>query len=99
MDIFLSLDYSYHMNETFDTLRKVMTAQTNGAVESDDKESERARLLAMYPDVYDTQELGAKFEVIGFAAPFCVVRRRSDGVKGSVMFQHSPRFYFNFQVD
>ena len=29
-------------------------------------------------------------------APVVVVRRRSDGVKGSVLFQHSPRFYFSF---
>jgi hypothetical protein len=26
-----------------------------------------------------------------------VVRRRSDGGKGSLEFQHQPRFYFNFQ--
>ena len=30
-------------------------------------------------------------------APLVVVRRKSDGVKGSLMFQHSPRFYFGFE--
>jgi hypothetical protein len=30
-------------------------------------------------------------------APFVVVRRLSDGQKGSLEFQHHPRFYFNFQ--
>jgi hypothetical protein len=32
-------------------------------------------------------------------APFVVVRRRVDGQKGNLEFQHSPRFYFNFVVD
>jgi len=50
-------------------------------------------------NVWDTQELGNEFEVMGFMAPFCVVKRKSDGQLGSVMFQHSPRFYFNFQAD
>lgn len=30
-------------------------------------------------------------------APLVVVRRKADGVKGSLEFQHNPRFYFNFQ--
>jgi hypothetical protein len=42
-------------------------------------------------------ELAAEFEVIGFAAPLVVVRRRSDGKKGSLFFQHSPRFYYAWQ--
>jgi hypothetical protein len=32
-------------------------------------------------------------------APFVVVRRKSDGVKGSMMFQHMPRYYFSFRED
>jgi len=32
-------------------------------------------------------------------APFIAVQRKSDGVKGSLEFQHQPRFYFNFQAD
>ena len=38
-------------------------------------------------------------EVIGFMAPLVVVRRKADGVKGSLEFQHQPRFYFNFVAD
>ena len=34
--------------------------------------------------------------MIGFMAPFIGVERKSDGQKGSIEFQHSPRFYFNF---
>ena len=48
---------------------------------------------------WDTAELGRDFNVIGFMAPFVVVVRKADGVKGSMEFTHSPRFYFNFQPD
>jgi hypothetical protein len=57
----------------------------------------RTALEAEYGQVWDTDELRKDFEVIGFMAPLVVVRRRSDGVKGSLEFQHSPRFYFNWQ--
>lgn len=43
-----------------------------------------------------TAEVQEKYEVLGFAAPYVVVRRRSDGVKGVLEFTHNPRFYFNF---
>jgi hypothetical protein len=59
----------------------------------------REALEAQYGQVWDTRELGVDFEVLGFAAPLVVVRRKSDGVKGSLEFQHQPRFYFNFQAD
>lgn len=59
----------------------------------------REALEAQYGQVWETQELAADFEVIGFMAPFVVVRRKSDGSKGSLEFQHSPRFYFNFVLD
>jgi hypothetical protein len=57
----------------------------------------RAALEAQYGRVWTTDELSEEFEPIGFMAPFVVVRRRSDNVKGSLEFQHQPRFYFNFQ--
>jgi hypothetical protein len=30
-------------------------------------------------------------------APLVVVRRKPDGVKGSLEFQHNPRLYFTFR--
>ena len=39
------------------------------------------------------------FAVEGFLAPYVVVRRKSDGVRGTLTFQHSPRFYFDFAAD
>lgn len=56
-------------------------------------------LAATTDTTYDTQALSAEFEVLGFSAPFVIVRRFSDGVKGSLEFTHSPRVYFNFQKD
>jgi len=57
----------------------------------------RADLEARFGQVWDTDQLTADFEVIGFMAPLVVVRRRSDGQKGSLEFQGRPRFYFNFE--
>lgn len=57
----------------------------------------REALEAEHGQVWDTDQLAEDFEAIGFMAPLIVVRRRADGVKGSLEFQHSPRFYFNWQ--
>jgi len=57
----------------------------------------REALEAVYGQVWDTGELAEEFQAIGFMAPLVVVRRRSDGVKGSLEFQGNPRFYFNWQ--
>lgn len=48
-------------------------------------------------NVWTTSELQQHFTVEAFMAPFCIVTRKSDGARGSVTFQHDPRFYFNFQ--
>ena len=47
---------------------------------------------------WNTGELSQHFEVIGFMAPLVVVRRKSDGKKGSLEFQHQARFYFGFSL-
>ena len=57
----------------------------------------REALEAQYGQVWDTQQLAQDFQVIGFLAPLVVVRRKADGVKGSLEFQHTPRLYFNFE--
>jgi hypothetical protein len=85
-------------DETEEVRRKRL-AVINGAVESQHTDSERQRLEAKYGQVWDTAQLLQAFEVLGFVAPFVVVRRRPDGCKGSLEFQHHPRFYFNFVLD
>ena len=79
--------------------RKEIQAEIHAMIESNDKDRERARLEAVHGsgNVWDTNELAHDFEIRGFAAPFCVVRRRSDGAHGTVEFQHHPRLYFSFE--
>ncbi len=48
---------------------------------------------------WDTTQLQEDFEVRGFALGFVVVKRKSDGVVGSLYFTHAPRRYFNFVPD
>ena len=59
----------------------------------------RPALEAEHGQVWDTSELQRDFSVKGFAAPFVIVTRKADGVVGSLMFQHRPRFYFGFRAD
>lgn len=48
---------------------------------------------------WTTDQLREDFEVMGFSAPYVVVKRRSDGVVGSLEFTHMPRVYFNWVED
>jgi len=57
----------------------------------------REALEAEHGQVWDTDQLTEDFIVVGFMAPIVVVKLRSTGEKGSLEFQHSPRFYFNWQ--
>jgi len=47
-------------------------------------------------EVWDTTELLRDFTVQGFMAPFAFVTQKSDGMSGTVTFQHEPRLYFDF---
>ena len=61
------------------------------------KQANREELEQAHGQVWDTKELQEDFEVQNFLAPFVIVRRKSDSHKGALMFQHGPRFYFDFQ--
>lgn len=74
-----------------ETVRKQLLVEINAEPGS------REYLEAKHGQVWDTSQLSDDFEVIGFAAPLVVARRKSDGVKGSLMFQASPRFYFGWE--
>jgi hypothetical protein len=71
-------------------------AEAQVAAKIDPETDGRSVLEAKYGQVWNTEELQRDFEVLGFAMCLCVVRRRSDGVKGSIEFGHSPRFYYSF---
>jgi hypothetical protein len=79
------------MTDPTEPLRRQRLSEINAAPGS------RESLEAQYGLVWDTQQLAQEFEVIGFMAPLVVVRRKADGVKGSLEFQHNPRLYFRFQ--
>lgn len=81
------------MTDETETLRRQRLAEINV------KPGSREALEAQHDQVWSTDELREEFEVLGFMAPYIVVRRRSDGVKGSLEFQHNPRFFFNWQPE
>lgn len=81
------------MIDETEATRREMTATINSNA------GPRAELEAKHGQVWDTSQLQDEFQVVGFMAPLVVVKRRSDGVKGSLMFQNSPRFYYSFQPE
>ena len=81
------------MSDSTEVIRRKLVKEINAV------EGSREFLESANGQVWDTTELQQDFEVQGFMAPFIGVRRKSDGAKGSMEFQHAPRFYFNFQAD
>jgi len=79
------------MSDPTETIRRERLVEINAVPGS------REALEAQYGQVWDTDQMSEIFQALGFMAPIVVVRRRSDGVKGSLEFQHNPRFYFSFQ--
>ena len=79
--------------------RRLMTNDINNAVESNDKDEERKRLEKEYGQIWDTMELGRDFVVEGFLAPFIMATNKETGEKGTLQFQHAPRFYFNWKAN
>jgi len=79
------------MNDETETLRRLQMVEINADPGS------REALEAKHGQVWDTQQLGQDFTVEGFLAPYCIVRRKQDGQRGSLVFQHHPRFFFRFE--
>jgi hypothetical protein len=57
------------------------------------------RDLAKATQRWTTEEMSRDFTVDSFLAPFVFVTRKADGVRGTLEFTHSPRFYFDFRPD
>ena len=81
------------MTDQTESIRREQVVAINGQPGS------REALEAEHGQVWDTKEMQEDYDVTGFLAPFVVVRRKSDGVVGSLKFQHNPRLYFDFQAD
>jgi len=79
--------------DTTEQARRVRQAELNAPM------SERAELEKKHGQIWDKAQLLEQFEVIGFMAPFVVVKDRKTGQRGSLEFQHGPRFYFNWLPD
>ena len=79
------------MNDPTESIRRERVAEINLEPGS------REVLEAAYGQVWTTDEMSEEFQALGFMAPLIVVSRRSDGMRGSLEFQHSPRFYFDWQ--
>ena len=81
------------MTDPTEDIRRDMVEKINAEPGS------REALEAAHGQVWDTTELQRDFSVQGFLAPMVGVTRTADGVRGSLMFQHRPRFYFGFKAD
>jgi hypothetical protein len=81
------------MNDPTETLRRKRIAELSSEA------GDRKVLEERYGQVWTTAEMQEDFIPTGFMAPLIAVRRKSDGVVGSLEFQGRPRFYFNFVED
>ena len=68
-------------------------------VQEVNQDTERAKLEEKYGELMTTSMMQSLYDVEGFLAPFIVCRRKSDGKRGTLMFSHSPRYYFSWQED
>jgi len=81
------------MADKTETIRRAMVQAINADPGS------REDLEQRYGDVWDTSQLQDHFIVLSFLSPFCIVERKVDHIRGSVLFQHSPRFYHSFKPE
>jgi hypothetical protein len=84
------------VDETED-IRRFMVGAINSVLS--EYEDERLKELVEswgIDNVWDTEGVQRDFEITSFFAPYCFARRKSDNVKGTLQFSHSPRFYFDF---
>lgn len=60
---------------------------------------QKEELMRLFGEVLSTSEATEKYEFVAFCAPFVEVKCRANNRRGTLEFQHSPRFYFNFIED
>ena len=85
------------MTDATETYRRAAVQAINAhAPQGDDA---RAVLTEEFGQVWDTTEVQRDYKVLGIMAPFILARRKSDGVLGTMLFQHNPRFYYSFEPE
>ena len=81
------------MSDPTETIRREMVQEINHTPGS------REDMESKHGQVWDMKEIQQDFTIVGFMAPFVCVRRKSDGKKGTVIFQHDPRYYYSFSPE
>ena len=82
--------------ETIDPTENVRRYMVNAINSSQKSKDDWAK---EYGKVWETKDLTSEFEVISFAAPYVVAKNKLTGKKGSLLFSHSPRYYFGWLED
>jgi len=84
--------YSREIADHTEELRRFLMKQMK------DHPASHQELVNQYgaDNVWTTEQVKELYEITSFMAPYCTCVRKSDGQVGSLAFQHSPRFYFNF---
>ena len=59
----------------------------------------RLELRRDFGEVWSHHEMAREFDVLLWVCPLVIVIRKRDGAKGSLLYQHRPRFYFRFFQD
>jgi uncharacterized protein Usg len=66
-------------------------------IEAGEPASDLDHARALGQQTWDTGQLASDFDVLQFAAPFVIARRKLDGKVGSLEFTHHPRVYFGWR--
>lgn len=81
------------MADQTEAIRKQMVAELNS------EDNTKAELESKHGQIWTTSEMQEEFDALGFMAPFIIVRKRNTGERGSLMFTHSPRYYFSWKPE
>lgn len=63
------------------------------------KQKVREDIESFYGECWDQEELDRDFKDIRYMSPICFVTRKSDGVKGTLLYRFRPIYYYNFTED
>ncbi len=86
------------MSDPTENARKIHMYLINSGYSEDEIERYQELVNTYGQDnVWTNDEVSQDFSIEGFMAPYVVGTRKSDNVRGSLTFTHSPRFYFDFK--
>lgn len=56
-------------------------------------------LTTLYKDVWNVEKVREEFDILSFYKSNVIVKRKKDKQLGTLDYQHSPRFYYNFIIE